>query len=55
MLYRKLGQTRKSVSMLGFDTMRLPTLEGDYSKVDKEKAAYIIRYAIDCGVNYIVI
>ena len=52
MLYRKLGQTKKSVSILGFDTLRLPTLEGDNSKVDTEKAACIIRYAIDRGVNY---
>lgn len=53
MLYRELGQTGKSVSILGFGTMRLPTLGGDDSKVDEEKAAQMIRYAIDHGVNYI--
>lgn len=53
MLYRRLGQTDKMASILGFGTMRLPTLEGDDSKVDDEKAVHMIRYAIDHGVNYI--
>jgi uncharacterized protein len=53
MLYRKLGQTDKNVSILGFGTMRFPTLEGDDSKVDEEKAVSMIRYAIDNDVNYI--
>jgi predicted aldo/keto reductase-like oxidoreductase len=53
MLYRELGQTGKSVSILGFGTMRLPVLGGDDSKVDEEKAAKMIHYAIDNGVNYI--
>ena len=29
MLYRELGQTGKSVSILGLGTMRLPVLGGD--------------------------
>ncbi len=53
MLYRELGQTNKKVSILGFGTMRLPTIGGDDSKVDEEKAVHMIRYAIDHGVNYI--
>lgn len=52
-LYRKLGQTKENVSVLGFGTMRLPTLGGDDSNVDGEKAANMLRYAIDSGVNYI--
>ncbi|HOQ66642.1 MAG TPA: aldo/keto reductase [Methanosarcina thermophila] len=53
MLYRKIGKTGKSVSILGFGVMRLPILGDDDSKVDEEKAAQMIHYAIDNGINYI--
>jgi uncharacterized protein len=53
MLYRKLSQTGKNVSIIGFGTMRFPTLEGDDSKINEEKAVNMIRYAIDNGINYI--
>lgn len=53
MLYRKLGQTDKMASILGFGTMRLPTIGDDDSQVDEEKAVKMIRYAIDSGINYI--
>ena len=32
--------------------MRLPTVDGDYGKIDKQKTAEMVRYAIDNGVNY---
>lgn len=47
MLYRKFGQTGKSVSVLRFDTMWLPTIWGYYSKIDEEKAVLMTRYATD--------
>ncbi|MGB9928564.1 MAG: aldo/keto reductase [Methanosarcina sp.] len=53
MLYRRLGQTSEDVSILGFGTMRLPTIRGDDSNVDEEKAIRMLQYAIDSGVNYI--
>ena len=61
MLYRKLGKSDCSVSLLGFGCMRLPILNGsnrtvdsfDPNKViDEEEATKMVRYAIDQGVNY---
>ncbi len=52
MLYRELGKTNKEVSILGFGTMRLPTIDED-KNINEEEAIKQIRYAIDNGVNYI--
>jgi predicted aldo/keto reductase-like oxidoreductase len=52
-LYRELGSTQKEVSILGFGAMRLPTLNGQYSAIDEEKASEMLKYAIEDGVNYI--
>ncbi len=53
MLYRELGSTGEKVSILGFGAMRLPTLDGQDASIDFEKTKELIRYAVDCGVNYI--
>jgi predicted aldo/keto reductase-like oxidoreductase len=51
MQYRKFGRVGHDVSILGFGAMRLPSdKEGN---VDEEDAIVILRYAIDCGVNYV--
>lgn len=51
MLYREMGKTGEQVSILGFGCMRLPTI-GMY-RVDRNKAASILDYALDKGVNYL--
>ncbi|MCX5914071.1 MAG: aldo/keto reductase [Deltaproteobacteria bacterium] len=60
MLYRRLGKTGCDVSVLGFGCMRLPVRDAhkpadffDPAKaIDEEKAANLIHYAIEQGVNY---
>lgn len=50
MLYRKIPKNGDKLSILGFGCMRLPLKDG---KIDEERARSQVRYAIDCGVNYI--
>ncbi len=50
MLYRKIPKNGDELSILGFGCMRLPVKEG---KIDEERAAQQVHYAIDHGVNYI--
>jgi len=52
MTYREIGKTGKMVSSLGFGCMRLPTIGGDNSKIDEEKAFEMINYAFENGINY---
>jgi uncharacterized protein len=52
MNYRTLGKTNAKVSALGFGAMRLPT-KGKETEVDEAQAIEMIRYALDCEVNYI--
>jgi predicted aldo/keto reductase-like oxidoreductase len=54
MIYRKLGKTGLTVSILGFGAMRLPMKgEGESQKVDRELAVPMIHRAFKAGVNYI--
>jgi len=40
----------KELYMLGFGTMRLPTLDG--GAIDEAQVAEMVKYAMDNGVNY---
>lgn len=50
MIYRDFQGTK--LSALGFGTMRLPVLNGEYSKIDEKTAAEMFSYAFGHGVNY---
>ncbi len=50
MLYKKFHELE--LSALGLGTMRLPIRDGENSKIDEEKTAEMIEYAIKNGVNY---
>ncbi len=43
----------KNVSLLGFGTMRFPTVSPDSSEIDREEAEKMLAYALNEGVNYI--
>jgi len=53
MQYRKFTKDKLNVSLLGFGCMRLPIIDNDSSKIDEEKAALMIKKAIESGVNYV--
>lgn len=40
------------LSMLGMGAMRLPTIDGDYGKIDQEKTEEMVAYAMGNGINY---
>ena len=50
MIYKEFQD--KKLSALGLGAMRLPVVEGDDSRIDEEKAAKMIAYAMEQGINY---
>jgi len=49
---RKIDKLGVSASLLGFGTMRLPIIGGNYGNVDLEEAGKMFDFAIANGVNY---
>ena len=50
MYYKEIAGVK--VSALGMGNMRLPTIDGQDNRIEKEKAQEIIDYAMSHGVNY---
>ena len=53
MKYRVIGKTGLEASVLGLGCMRFPVVGEDASKIKKDEAIEMIRYALDHGINYI--
>lgn len=53
MRYRTFGKTGEKVSVLGYGTMRMPTVGNDYGKIDEGTSMRLVQRAIDGGLNYI--
>lgn len=50
MIYRSFRG--KELSMLGFGTMRLPVVNGEYGRIDEAATAEMVEYALAHGINY---
>jgi len=53
MLYRQIGRTGKTASILGFGCMRLPLSGKDSAAIDEGRAEALLQAAVERGVNYI--
>ncbi len=50
MIYHQFGDL--SLSSLGLGCMRLPVIDGDSARIDEEKSAEMVAYAMQNGINY---
>ena len=50
MQYKKFKEVE--ISQLGFGAMRLPVIDGDDAKVDREQTVRMVDMAMEAGVNY---
>ncbi|MBQ8188365.1 MAG: aldo/keto reductase [Lachnospiraceae bacterium] len=50
MVYRQFQDIK--LSALGLGAMRLPVIDGDDAKIDEEKTAEMVAYAMEQGINY---
>lgn len=50
MIYKKFQDL--NLSALGMGAMRLPVIDGDDAKIDEEKTAEMVAYAMEQGINY---
>ena len=50
MIYRSFQDTE--LSALGFGAMRMPVKDGVDAQIDEEKAAQMIDFAMENGINY---
>lgn len=53
MQYREFGETKNKVSLLGFGTLRLPSLKNDDACVDIEKSMELMCKGFELGINYV--
>ena len=53
MQYRTLGKTGLSVSVLGFGLMRLPVLDGDPTRIDRDTTERMLLRGLEGGINYL--